>query len=1167
MIEKQDLINFFPKYPDISDSKFNQEIYEKEELYKYKLKPIEERPPKGEPYNHQRIISRFLSGKNNYDELLLYHQMGSGKTCTSIAVSEILNGNHAIKKTMVITRGELLADNFQNELILKCTKEKYVPNNLEILDGNYFIDDNQVDEEDFFPVLRRRSRKLFSNNYSFNTYYKFASKVMDMTDEQIIQNYSNYLFILDEVHNIKFSEKPVIKDKDKKIVDVYKQFKRVFDLLPQRKILLLSGTPMVDQPEEISFLINLMLKNNNLPIGSKFNKQYLVKAKEEKEGDYYKVINKDKLGNFFKGRVSFLKSQLTDVEINYIGSSYGPLNFFNVFIDEMSEFQSKLYLQALNKDTEQSQDSGGIFFHSRRAAILVDKDNLMTELKSVTDIKQKLVILKKYSIKYHNIIDIMLTRPKENVFIYSWFVSDIGINLFVKILNEFNFSNFSGGGDINKMDKKQRYAVITSDVPNKYINNIQRQYNNPINKYGEYIRVVIGSEAVAEGLSFSNVQQIHVISPGWNYAKTEQAIFRGIRLNSHKDLVNPKVNIYQHVAILNDKKNKKLAFDTDYIDDLNDELIDEEDEDYGFSDDELDKVIEEGLEESDSDIEEKEEEIDTNLYSDDELDEVINNMLDTDDEEETIITEVGTPTDDDLDFIDDFDLESPSPQAGPSIPTPPQAGLSIPTPEPQTIPSDIPKIPDLEEPKEEVEPKEYIPKNPHKNINKAFKSIDLYMYYVSETKDFSIKQIERVIMEYAMDCQLFYDRNYNPNAINNSRNCQYQKCLYKCPNINEKKFKLDITSYQLYYKQDYINIVIKYLQNYFNNNFIINLDQLEKEININKFELLNVFSIIINNNMIFFNKYGIKSYLRHYNNYLFLVSNIRNQNVYMENYYNIVLLLNEFMDLVSYTDILELDENKNIFMKIINGDDLVRRQNIIKLKPSFQANLLEIAYKSPNDTEFKNWILNYYSPYLFRLNNGLVVNNILKIIYQGDFRCFNSDLMIWQDCEESDPPISEQVNSEIMKRYANPSNFYAIYNPTLDTAKTKTGIDIDGQVFYVDNFKLRDISGNVNLNQNTGIVCKTAKKKDIIPIVLSLNMLTERQLMNELNVNNNTDLIKEFTPKLMKEIEPYTKEQIKQMDRYSLLKLLYFGPMKKPKICTELYKWYKQNNLLVINII
>src|SRR5210317_1655586 len=143
-----DLIDFFPKYPNIHknedeqlfdlypNAEFRDVIVSKKEFADLKLPRIEPIPDTpGEYFNHQKIISRFLSSTTPYDQLLLTHEMGTGKTCTAIACIENIryNKNKSFKGALVLARGEGLLKNFVDELLFKCTDGRYVPENFKNL--------------------------------------------------------------------------------------------------------------------------------------------------------------------------------------------------------------------------------------------------------------------------------------------------------------------------------------------------------------------------------------------------------------------------------------------------------------------------------------------------------------------------------------------------------------------------------------------------------------------------------------------------------------------------------------------------------------------------------------------------------------------------------------------------------------------------------------------------------------------------------------------------------------------------------------------------------------------------------------------------------------------------------------------------------------------------
>ena len=103
--------DFFPKYPSVDDRKFYEDIYKKKEFNELKLEKYE--PQIEKLLKHQKFISRFISSNTPYNGLLLYHEMGSGKTCSSVAAAELIkNTPNNFTKAIYIARGQTLINKF-----------------------------------------------------------------------------------------------------------------------------------------------------------------------------------------------------------------------------------------------------------------------------------------------------------------------------------------------------------------------------------------------------------------------------------------------------------------------------------------------------------------------------------------------------------------------------------------------------------------------------------------------------------------------------------------------------------------------------------------------------------------------------------------------------------------------------------------------------------------------------------------------------------------------------------------------------------------------------------------------------------------------------------------------------------------------------------------------
>ena len=105
------------------------------------------------------------------------------------------------------------------------------------------------------------------------------------------------------------------------------------------KILLLSGTPMFDRPVEIALTLNLLKKDNLLPI-YKFNQTYINQSKSN-DGINYKIININDFNDKIKNLISYYRGA---PPYTY------PSIEFKIVKCNMSDFQYKSYLTSLSTE-------------------------------------------------------------------------------------------------------------------------------------------------------------------------------------------------------------------------------------------------------------------------------------------------------------------------------------------------------------------------------------------------------------------------------------------------------------------------------------------------------------------------------------------------------------------------------------------------------------------------------------------------------------------------------------------------------------------------------------------------------------------------------------------------------------------------------------------------
>lgn len=562
--------NFYPKFPFIRSSKldpyygknFNDVIVSKKEFASEKLPKNEPLPDKpGDLLRHQKYIATFIGSDTGYDELLLFHEPGTGKTCTAVAVAEeLLKKERWIKGVIVCSKGDKLNRNFLQELAFTCTaNEKYLPEGY----------------RDMTDSLRAyRIKRLVEKYYIFKTFETFAKELESLSDERIINKYDKYLFIVDEVHNLREHTETATAAEDdyeeelkkmtgnKRTVNIYSQFFRLFHTVPRRKILLLSGTPIKDTPEEFASVMNLIL-----PLDLQFvsDAKLFVRRYFDSDGKIRSESKFDMIEKI-KGRISYLISPTSETKKQFIGTKFGNLRHFIVSIDTMSDFQTKAYERSYAEDSK----TKSIYNFSRQASLFVFPDGSVgskgyekyiverphqyigatLEFYSEIDTLDK---LKRLSGKYAFVLEKILSEKRSKHFIYCQYVKGSGSIILAKILEKYGYSKATG----NERNKNLRYALCTNQTAsNATIQQIINRFNDDDNVDGEYISVIIGSKVLNEGFTLKTVRSEFILTPHWNYAETAQAIARGWRLGSHKTLldrgdISPTVKIYQCVSIPN----------------------------------------------------------------------------------------------------------------------------------------------------------------------------------------------------------------------------------------------------------------------------------------------------------------------------------------------------------------------------------------------------------------------------------------------------------------------------------------------------------------------------------------------------------------------------------------------------------------------------------------
>lgn len=509
-------------YPDIYSSSFNEELLGKREFRdtsQFCLQP------------HQKLLSNFINPLTQYSSLLVYHQPGLGKTLTAISIAEKFKKSYRI---IVFVKNKILEANFKKELMYSCSNYVNSAEKEILLSNPSEVDYDAVKIKE---TLEKRVNKDINKHYTFYTYGGLYSD----TPGNKPKNLSNCLVICDEIHNAIGN-------------NIYTDLLGLLEKSSNFKIVLLTATPVfesISEIFEISNLLNIGQTRLLLPIRN----QLITEKLAEKLPGENNVLNDSVLTLTNAGRsklIQALKGKVSKLDIPenssfakkiFVGEKIIPGMDTILFKTKMSPLQEKTY-SVFNKDDVLFKDSSDI-------STIVYPDGSFGKQGFEKYIKGNVVVdflkkneLKNFSPKIHSVLQ-KLAEVKGPCFIYSNYVNFGGTELVAAALRS---NGYSGNLSVTGKDK---YFIFGEGISIQKRQRILRLFNSKKNINGDIIKVIIGSPAISEGVSFKNIRSIHVLEPHWNLSRINQIIGRGIRYLSHSNLPEKErtVKIFLHATV------------------------------------------------------------------------------------------------------------------------------------------------------------------------------------------------------------------------------------------------------------------------------------------------------------------------------------------------------------------------------------------------------------------------------------------------------------------------------------------------------------------------------------------------------------------------------------------------------------------------------------------
>lgn len=550
----------------------------------------------GQLFKYQLFDKEFL---RTYDRLLMFYEAGTGKTCAYLSVAEDFRSvatrsrigvltdalvayqqayQGVIKRVYVLLKGNTLVEEFRKQLICKCT-------------GGTYLTPKVVNAK-----TARSQRVALSTDinkwYTVETYIKFYNKLnrARLDPAALAKEFEGCLFIMDEIHALQAGE--LYADKEDKtrlteednealaeVVDGEEEapqrrpmslFSRVYQTIWDAvhapkwcKVILATATPMINSSSDLIDPMNLLLPiNKQIPRNAPLRTWTLSQFRD-----------------MFSGYISYVRAGDTGVDTVYMGTPLSPESKMMVERVVMSPAQGKVYLEVVaqqkrgvrNDERQASnfvfpdgsyggmlerqlrrgvQPKGmGVYVRSTEVDTYYRSDKWLKSIKNLEDIRA-------CSNLYATIVEGVRKSPGL-CFVYQELFTGSGAIVLAMCMETMGFKRYKpsssafqrtastglkpvcaeeGERTLTGIQPALRYGLITSETNEETDQYLLELFNSPENATGAYVKVLIGSRVVRDGINLANVVDVYLPAM-WTPSGMYQAMQRAIRATSHVSMV------------------------------------------------------------------------------------------------------------------------------------------------------------------------------------------------------------------------------------------------------------------------------------------------------------------------------------------------------------------------------------------------------------------------------------------------------------------------------------------------------------------------------------------------------------------------------------------------------------------------------------------------------
>ena len=430
---------------------------------------------------HQFIVKMYMIKNTKIRGLMLFHDMGMGKSISAVAIAEYYR-EHDPDRNIIILLSKSLQENFKKNIkqFIKETKDS-IKEHLKSSDLGATTDVDKIIDEKY---------KFVSLNAS--NMYEQLTRIDKTSEELIFENQikefaeiieksdflENSLLIIDEFHNLSNA-----------ITNGSKNAMRLYDRIMQTKnikLLFLTGTPIINHPFELVPTFNML--RGLISIDSRTSTTLFPELQKDFDMyfiDYKKntINNKDRFQNRIFGLCSYYGNlyfgtkkegfpEELPVKVVRVPMSAFQFSRYNAARDaEIEESAVKLKPSRSERFTSKSSISSSYRVKSRQISNYMIPEyalgpirGMKSRIKYIDKItKQDLLNTDMYSPKFGKIIENLKIHGSQLGLIYSEFVSGEGIAILAKILELHGYKSWQSKN--NDKEEMEVYDLNMGGAP------------------------------------------------------------------------------------------------------------------------------------------------------------------------------------------------------------------------------------------------------------------------------------------------------------------------------------------------------------------------------------------------------------------------------------------------------------------------------------------------------------------------------------------------------------------------------------------------------------------------------------------------------------------------------------------------------------------------------